>query len=1290
MNSPLVWDDDREYNLSSLYALNRIVREFRIAIAREIPIASNLLVVPYLYNARTRTFQQMGFADSNWPPSEEGNWSLQTVLDLMKKDEEGVWTDSRQLQEILSFLRFNGGSSGADKPRNLIARLEKFADDEDFTAFRGALQENLGLSFRKWSHLYAHYKFPRDMYLNGIFWSLRSKNPDIDAILLRRDESGGETLALNPGVMAGNNSESWITWTKRQSDWDTSPEVHQQTKASATPRGAKFAFALSEYFLSSRHRQIDAQRPRSNTIGLVPIYSTWLSGHGYGGVIAVLQVQLDSIAYAAGATEAERRTIQEGVIKKLIDMAEILAVDLCSAAIQRATTERIAMHSGLTEVFVNTIQYLQDWEMIMLNTLESSAGLEYRRYHYTHDMRGGCLDVALDENLRPENWVARGWDSSLLRTDFATMRGDPLRSEPPQALLPCHELASACPVQLIWEATTDAASSVQYRRDASIAHVNLSDVFSGIDTGTMRRPQSARFTFPANFRLPSRALENGDANPLWRAFCNALVRQQKELLAALAPRLIARQQALRTAVSAIMGRNMSHNIGSHVLARYSSDIARDLGKATKHRPDHRGDLLSYLQRRMDFLAEVATSDAAFWAQPLSLKEQVNRLNYRAQRQRFVDDVPSQECARKPAGTCKAPVLLSYITGKQSLAANVEFGKPAAICPKDEGCLKQMGFVPDGKQGDTLFSCPGGEVGAHALFVILENIIRNSARHNPDAKPEDSCGAVSLFVAIDESNSTPDLIKIDIIDPRTVLHADGESVKRQGTGSLPKWINNILNNEPLLMESGRPNPQFWGVREMQICAHYLRGLPLSELETSDYGKEPLIKADLHKGLPGSSGVNCLKYEIYLRRAKLLAAIFNETSLLDAPSADLSAGVLLLRKVDCNSWASIAGKVQGFSYLAVTSDEDRWLPSIEGDEATSALLPVRRVTILKTDLEKHIQVARAAMGNTSWMEPLHRECGLRYKKNHENWRERQDVWGVGIVDSENYPSEGEPAEVPTIGAIRWVRKSGQKRDPEPLPDSWRDIPERLQGNGDHVKQLGAAWIFHLTRDDIDTENNYAGFADAYKDSGENSKNWICVEGTFSDSVQQAYLKSAFQSGCDQELLASAYPRLAIIDERVQSACIHTIRNCRLDELWPLMGVWVPHKDFCDLDQPDMVKCQEFLRGPVVRADGTRIRDDQRPIDFLVVHLTILERLRAASGLKTLDATLRTLRNGTWAESPQVEVVVVTGRGVPAVAMADGADHLSEARYLPVSALLESLVIRPSKLALMRVLWSARRPH
>ena len=139
---------------------------------------------------------------------------------------------------------------------------------------------------------------------------------------------------------------------------------------------------------------------------------------------------------------------------------------------------------------------------------------------------------------------------------------------------------------------------------------------------------------------------------------------------------------------------------------------------------------------------------------------------------------------------------------------------------------------------------------------------------------------------------------------------------------------------------------------------------------------------------------------------------------------------------------------------------------------------------------------------------------------------------------------------------------------------------------------------------------------------------------------------------------------------------------------MGVWVPEKPnaegtllpTCNLEDPNFDALHEFLLNPAYRKE-------QYPVDFLVLHLTILEKLNKDSGEELLNETLERLIDGTQAQ--EAEIVIVTGRGVPSIANALSDQKLERARYLPISALLESLVVRPSKLGVMRALWNASRP-
>ena len=355
-----------------------------------------------------------------------------------------------------------------------------------------------------------------------------------------------------------------------------------------------------------------------------------------------------------------------------------------------------------------------------------------------------------------------------------------------------------------------------------------------------------RFEFPEACYIPADA-------EIQKQMRNAYLRQQLELMNSLIPKVQTRRAALRSAVSAIMGRNMSHNIGSHVIARYAA-VA---GSAEEQRErdherdqeDHRTVFLRYLQRRMDFIAEVSTSDKPNWSQPLGLVEVLAALNLDKEKRRI-----NEEGKKK-----FKPILLSYITGKEGIKASVYID-------------------PNTKE---YFNCPSGEVGAHALYVILENIIRNSARHNTDlsdgGKPYKG-KPVKIKVEVSDSEY-PELLKLEITDCQTKIITDhpqkeeradkssDEKIKEESDKPLDEKINDIISKESFLNPDGSPNSQYWGIREMQICAQHLRGFPLSDLETPLSVGPLALKAIKKQG----NDESLLAYRLYLQQPKLCAIV-----------------------------------------------------------------------------------------------------------------------------------------------------------------------------------------------------------------------------------------------------------------------------------------------------------------------------------------------------------------------------------------------------------------------------------
>jgi len=334
-------------------------------------------------------------------------------------------------------------------------------------------------------------------------------------------------------------------------------------------------------------------------------------------------------------------------------------------------------------------------------------------------------------------------------------------------------------------------------------------------------------------------------SPYMRAFCRELQNQQLDVLRTVRPAVRMRRGAVRNAVSAIMGRNMSHNIGSHVLARLAASELQAvksglMGSAAASRG--REALLSYLQRRMDFVAEVSTADRAYWSQPLSLQSVVSCLNFADEYKRITTkDLPNPQNRLRDRirgiAADRRPLLLSYITGKESLSASVEFG-----CPEQANAA-----TASTSPGPTFFSCPGGEVGAHALLVILENVIRNSARHGDEADANNA-EPVVIHVVPHPSDSEPSkspFIEVRIVDLHTRLTEEGKKSTADAQ-SVPQGINAAIHASSLIDQAGQPNPRNWGVREMQICAHYLRHFSLSTLESVDCEtrKPPVLEATIH--------------------------------------------------------------------------------------------------------------------------------------------------------------------------------------------------------------------------------------------------------------------------------------------------------------------------------------------------------------------------------------------------------------------------------------------------------------
>lgn len=223
----------------------------------------------------------------------------------------------------------------------------------------------------------------------------------------------------------------------------------------------------------------------------------------------------------------------------------------------------------------------------------------------------------------------------------------------------------------------------------------------------------------------------------------------------------------KAAIGSIMSRNGSHNIGSHVLSALSHNVGT--------MPDDR-ILYQYIQHRMDYIA-TATTEFPKWVTPTMLVGEMMKCFY-SQRHlldfisrseglsayqfqgRNLDDfvrMNQQGTIRiflrrfyklVPDNNDSIPrnCYLVYSPDRQQYAVYNFFGERDKLyndtfLTEDGRCQYEVSeagkykFLEvdersaiDWKQ-DVSIAIPGGVVGHHAFYTIIENVIRNAAKHS---------------------------------------------------------------------------------------------------------------------------------------------------------------------------------------------------------------------------------------------------------------------------------------------------------------------------------------------------------------------------------------------------------------------------------------------------------------------------------------------------------------------------------------------------------------------------------
>ncbi len=264
----------------------------------------------------------------------------------------------------------------------------------------------------------------------------------------------------------------------------------------------------------------------------------------------------------------------------------------------------------------------------------------------------------------------------------------------------------------------------------------------------------------------------------------------------------ARIEATKSAIAKAMARNMSHNIGSHVLSNLVKEqIYGELSDAkvrelrsydskqdnlfVEGKDSQLAYFMRYLKSRMDYMSEVTFGSP----------------NMLANRMISGDVMKEFDCNR---------ILLNHISGISGFRYrfNLMYGERSL------------------EKDDIAAAFPGDVIGCQAFYNIIENVVRNTAKH-----------------ARRQSGSQPVIFTIRFKEPEDCEDVEGAGEMycvEIGSDVVESKIDKIVTaqnlerlNSSVLDESYNLRSHSLGLLEMEASAAFLRQLDLHEIESDNY-------------------------------------------------------------------------------------------------------------------------------------------------------------------------------------------------------------------------------------------------------------------------------------------------------------------------------------------------------------------------------------------------------------------------------------------------------------------------
>ena len=334
-----------------------------------------------------------------------------------------------------------------------------------------------------------------------------------------------------------------------------------------------------------------------------------------------------------------------------------------------------------------------------------------------------------------------------------------------------------------------------------------------------------------------RSFEEPDAGKtsLLLSYIKDLIRIPSYRVTVLGYANLARRQARARAAAGIMARNFSHNVGSHVMPRTSlTRLGSRANEFLKEMPDGArlevlrdlaDPLQRYIQRKADFLAEITTgggiSIRSFWL----FKDIVLPF---IRDTALIDSIAQNEGYGYSSRAKSSLVVRFFVKGKDATAEdqgtqlNLSYdGVVSCVVPyaergADPRDTLEATLDREVHEKDVRISIPSA-VGDMAFYGMLENIIRNSAKHGGNYDGEHPL----IIDIVAEDTGVEHELCITIFDCHSHWDAEVPPFKNFNGKNLLDLTTYHLEQD-IITEDGVQRQNAWGMAELAISASFLSG------------------------------------------------------------------------------------------------------------------------------------------------------------------------------------------------------------------------------------------------------------------------------------------------------------------------------------------------------------------------------------------------------------------------------------------------------------------------------------